>query len=157
MLDFSDRTRTGISKLISRCAPSNTCLLDQCFFCDSVVLELIYHRTRAYRLINESNTTGGLREIWTGPGNKNDYRVSILEVGSLQRTCLLHFANTNDKRKYWHSNIEESGMCLSQGRLITHYKPFHSDWISITGRRYLEMAAKAKMREKYPMIGINMQ
>ena len=41
-------------------------LLDQIFFCDPVVSELICCRTRAKRLINEGNTTGGLRKIWTG-------------------------------------------------------------------------------------------
>ena len=41
-------------------------LLDQFFFCDPVVLESICHSTRAKRLINEGNTTGGLRKIWTG-------------------------------------------------------------------------------------------
>ena len=41
-------------------------ILDQIFFCDPVVLELICYRTRGKRLTNESNTTGGLRKIWTG-------------------------------------------------------------------------------------------
>ena len=40
--------------------------LDQSFFCDPVVLESICYCTRAYRLINESNTTLGLRKICTG-------------------------------------------------------------------------------------------
>ena len=40
--------------------------LDQIFFCDPVVLESICYRTRAKRLINKDNTTGGLRKIWTG-------------------------------------------------------------------------------------------
>ena len=31
-----------------------------------VVLESICYRLRAKRLINEGNTTGGLRKIWTG-------------------------------------------------------------------------------------------
>ena len=41
-------------------------LLDQIFFCDPVVLESICHHTRAKRLINEGNKTGGLRKIWMG-------------------------------------------------------------------------------------------
>ena len=41
-------------------------LLNQIFFCDSVVLESICYCTRAKRHINEGNTTGGLRNIWTG-------------------------------------------------------------------------------------------
>ena len=40
--------------------------LDQIFFCDPVVSESICNRMRANRLINESNTTGGLRKILTG-------------------------------------------------------------------------------------------
>ena len=36
------------------------------FFLDPVVLESIYYRTRAKRLLNESNTTLGLRKNWTG-------------------------------------------------------------------------------------------
>ena len=47
----------------------STELLDQFFFCDPVVLESICYRTRANRLKNEGNTTGGLRKIWTGPSN----------------------------------------------------------------------------------------
>ena len=39
--------------------------LDQFFFCDPVVLELICYCTRAKGLINEGNTTGGVRKIWT--------------------------------------------------------------------------------------------
>ena len=38
----------------------------QIFLSHPVVLESICYRTRAKRLINESNTTGGLRKIWTG-------------------------------------------------------------------------------------------
>ena len=41
------------------------------FFCDPVILETICYRRRAYRLINESNTTGELRKIWTGRDNKH--------------------------------------------------------------------------------------
>ena len=37
--------------------------LDQIFFCDPVVIELICYRTRAKQLINEGNTTGGLKKI----------------------------------------------------------------------------------------------
>ena len=37
--------------------------LEQKFFCDPVILELICYRTRANRLMNEGNTTGGLRKI----------------------------------------------------------------------------------------------
>ena len=40
--------------------------LDQIFFCNPVVIESICYRTRAKRRINEGNTTGGLRKIWTG-------------------------------------------------------------------------------------------
>ena len=43
------------------------------FLSHSVVLESICYRTRANRLINESNTTEGLNKIWTG-GPKNDTR-----------------------------------------------------------------------------------
>ena len=41
--------------------------LDQIFFCDPVVIESIWYRTRTNRLINEGNTTGGLKIFWTGP------------------------------------------------------------------------------------------
>ena len=41
-------------------------VLDQIFLSHPVVLELNCYRTRAKRLINESNTTGELRKIWTG-------------------------------------------------------------------------------------------
>ena len=40
--------------------------LNQIVFCDSVVFESICFRTRAKRLRNNGNTTGGLRKIWTG-------------------------------------------------------------------------------------------
>ena len=49
------RKRLGISRI-----------LDLLFFCDLVVLESIYYRTRAKQLINEGNTTGGLRKKWIG-------------------------------------------------------------------------------------------
>ena len=42
------------------------CYLDKIVFCDPVVSESICYRTRAKRLINEDNTIGGLRKIWTG-------------------------------------------------------------------------------------------
>ena len=45
---------------------SYSCVLDQIFFCDPVILESNCYCTRAYWLINESNTTGGLRKNWTG-------------------------------------------------------------------------------------------
>ena len=44
----------------------NYCALLYIFFCYPVVLESICYRTRAKRLINISNTTRGLRIIWTG-------------------------------------------------------------------------------------------
>ena len=44
-------------------------ILDQIFFCDSVVLESTCYRTRGERLIKEGNTTGSLRKFWTGIQN----------------------------------------------------------------------------------------
>ena len=41
-------------------------VLDQIFFCNPVVLESICYRKRAKRLKYQSNTTEGLRKIWTG-------------------------------------------------------------------------------------------
>ena len=58
------------------------------FLCDPVVLESICYRTRAKRLINESNTTGELRKVWTGaPGADNTEPVFQIPVGlpSLER------------------------------------------------------------------------
>ena len=45
-----------------------SCNLTKKKFFDPVILELICYRARANRLINESNTTGGVRKIWTGSG-----------------------------------------------------------------------------------------
>ena len=54
----------------------------QFFFCDPVVLESICHHTRAYQLIDESNTTLGLRKIWTGREQKKIYQIATeLSVG----------------------------------------------------------------------------
>ena len=44
-------------------------LLVQILFLIAVVLESFCYRTRANRLINESNTAGRLRKIWTGLWN----------------------------------------------------------------------------------------
>ena len=45
----------------------------QIFFCDPVVLKSICCRTRAKRLINEGNTTGGRRKIWTARCNVESF------------------------------------------------------------------------------------
>ena len=57
------REGTDILRQIDGYFPS---YLDQMYFCDPVVLEWICYRARAKRLINEGNTTGRLRKIWTG-------------------------------------------------------------------------------------------
>ena len=41
---------------------------NQFFFCNPVVLESTWYRTRAKQLINGGNMTGGLKKNWTGPG-----------------------------------------------------------------------------------------
>ena len=50
------------------------------FFCNPVVLESFCYRTREKQLINESNTTGGLKKIWTG---------CILTLYTAVRTCVI--------------------------------------------------------------------
>ena len=65
------------------------------FLCYPVVLELIYYRTAAIRLINESKTTGGLIKIWTGKQlfEKCHYRliqqipVATFSISSFCVTC----------------------------------------------------------------------
>ena len=41
------------------------------FLCDPVALQSICYRTRAKRLINKGNTTGGLKKIGTGKEERN--------------------------------------------------------------------------------------
>ena len=53
----------GLHLKTKRFLPSQ---LDQIIVCDPIVLKSICYRTKAYQLINESNTTGGLIKIWTG-------------------------------------------------------------------------------------------
>ena len=47
------------------------------FFCDIVILESIWYRTREKRLINESSMTRGLRKIWTGNRPKKSISISL--------------------------------------------------------------------------------
>ena len=53
------------------------------FSCDAVGIESIWYRTRANRPINESNTTGGLRKIWTG--TRSSFFLSSSEYGWMQQ------------------------------------------------------------------------
>ena len=59
--------------------------LDQIFFCDPVALESICYRTRAKRLINESNTTGGRKKIWTGRSVFGPYLKKIFQKWECQK------------------------------------------------------------------------
>ena len=52
------------------------------FFCDPVVLESICDHTREERLINESNTTGRLKKIWTG----YHWKLFFPQLGKTERT-----------------------------------------------------------------------
>ena len=59
IVTYSPKGRNISSGIYSSCV-----LLDH-FLCNPAVLESIGYRMRAHRLINESNTTLGLRKIWT--------------------------------------------------------------------------------------------
>ena len=69
-------------------------LLDQIFFYDLVVIESICYRTKAKRLIYESNTTGGLKKIWTGYPwfwtKTYTYHVSTYTIVTKNNGFLLH-------------------------------------------------------------------
>ena len=65
----------------------NKVTLDQIFFCDPVVLESICYHTRAKRLINESNTTEGLRKIWTGSRSGSHVYSVIFRSFLVLETC----------------------------------------------------------------------
>ena len=54
-----------------------------CAFGDPAVLESICYRTRANRLINESNTTGGLKKNSTGCEKTDPFCLDSLFVPSL--------------------------------------------------------------------------
>ena len=54
-------------------------LLDQFFFCDPVVIKTICCRSRAKRMINESNMTGWVEKIWTGIKTLNSNKRFLLK------------------------------------------------------------------------------
>ena len=60
---------------------------DQFFFCDPVVIESFCYRMRSNQLINESNTIGRLRKIWTGFDQSNSPH--LLHFPFLVSICLL--------------------------------------------------------------------
>ena len=64
-------------------------------FCNPVVLESICYRTRAYRLINESNTTIGLRKIWMGMPRPSEI-VGYIHSVEVRDTLYLSYLEIGD-------------------------------------------------------------
>ena len=81
-------------------------ILDQIFFRDPVALESICCRTRAKRLINEGNTTGGLRKIWTG------FSMGYIEQVVLKKILSVPYVKT--RYVQWHRPQEA---CRFPGKL----------------------------------------
>ena len=81
------------------------------FFRDPAILESICYRTREKRLINESNTTGGRRKIWTG--------IAIQKPDKIQKTVKYKSNTTGGLRKIWtcgwaQTELEVVGLFASQ-------------------------------------------
>ena len=93
-----------LNEFVSAVYEEGPCFSTNFFFCDPVVLELICYRTRAKRLINEGNTTGGLRKIWTGYGFLKNY-IYERYVNFIQAAKIGH--------RSFLSGVFISRMCLS--------------------------------------------
>ena len=77
----------------------------QIFSSDPVVIESICYRTRANRLINESNTTAALRKIWTGS-------CTIIHIRrSFAALCLCFAKKWTDQRRNKRPAVFERSVC----------------------------------------------
>ena len=87
------------------------------FFCDSVILESICYRTIAIRLKNNSNTTGGLRKIWTESVSLDLVVPQIhTYLGTRISVRLLPFNSINDEDTYRLYNFFQNAVWYSQTR-----------------------------------------
>ena len=90
--------------------------LDQFYFCNPVALKSICYCTRAKRLINKANTTGGLRKIWTG--ERVAHPIPILFCDSVLLETICHRTKVNQliyestPEKKW-PGLDQKQCCFS--------------------------------------------